>query len=842
MRALHSFIVRPRLPASLQPLYEVAMNLRWSWDSRSRDLFRWVDPEQWERSDGDPVAVLGRVGQERLSELESDSAFTAFMEEVRTDLARYLESGRWFQGRRASPLRAVAYFSPEFGISEALPQYSGGLGVLAGDHLKAASDLGVPLVGVGLLYRQGYFRQTLDADGWQREVFPDLDPHTMAIRPVEGVRVTVDLADRPLVAQVWRADVGRVRLYLLDAYVEENGPEEANVTDRLYGGGSEHRLRQEILLGVGGVRALSALGEETQVFHSNEGHAGFLGLERIRLHVVDEGLSFEEALEAVQAGSVFTTHTPVPAGIDRFSAELIERYFGRWAKECGIGIETLMDLGHEPGEAADAPFNMAVMGLRLAGRANAVSKLHARVSRAMFSKLWPDVPEEEVPISAVTNGVHGTTWTSTEMDSLLGRAVLPAWQEAGQSAWERVTDVSDYELWRVREQARDRLVVTVRSRLRAAVLRHGGSGSDAAWTDDALDSRILTIGFARRFATYKRAALLLSDPDRLRALLLSPDRPVQIVFSGKAHPADDQGKELIRQVVRFAADPEVRHRFVFVEDYDMAVARALVQGADVWLNTPRRPLEACGTSGLKASLNGALNCSILDGWWDECFNGDNGWAIPSAEAEQDLTRRDGAEAASLFALLERQIVPLFYDRIDGVVPRRWVARIKESLRSLGPFAPASRMVRDYVEEVYEPEAARADAISASGHHRARDLSLWKVRIRSGWDEVSIRSVSSDSAGADLGTVRRVDAVVALGSLGVDDVAVQLVHGHVGTGEELENAERTTMSPAGQDAEGAQRFTGEFACDAPGRYGFTVRVLPSHPDLLWPSDVAYSTWA
>jgi starch phosphorylase len=442
----------------------------------------------------------------------------------------------------------------------------------------------------------------------------------------------------------------------------------------------------------------------------------------------------------------------------------------------------------------------------------------------------------------VTNGVHGTTWTSTEMDSLLGRAVLPAWQEAAESVWERVADVSDYELWRVREQARDRLVVTVRSRLRAAVLRHGGSGSDAAWTDDALDSRILTIGFARRFATYKRAALLLSDPERLKALLLSPDRPVQIVFSGKAHPADDQGKELIRQVVRFAADPEVRHRFVFVEDYDMAVARALVQGADVWLNTPRRPLEACGTSGLKASLNGALNCSILDGWWDECFNGENGWAIPSAEAEQDLARRDAAEAASLFALLERQIVPLFYDRIDGVVPRRWVARIKESLRTLGPFAPASRMVRDYVEQVYEPEAARADAISASGHRRARELSEWKARIRSGWDEVSIRSVSSDSAGADLGAVRRVDAVVALGSLGVEDVAVQLVHGHVGSGEELENAERTAMAPAGQDADGAHRFTGEFACDAPGRYGFTVRVLPAHPDLLWPSDVGYSTWA
>ena len=842
MRALHSFIVRPKLPPALAPLYELAMNLRWSWDDRTRDLFRWVDPEEWERSDGDPVAMLGRVGQERMDELEADAAFLAFMEEVTTDLRRYLESGRWFQSRRGSPLRAVAYFSPEFGISEALPQYSGGLGVLAGDHLKAASDLGVPLVGMGLLYRQGYFRQTLDDDGWQREVFPDLDPHTMAVRPVEGARVQVDLADRPLVAQVWRADVGRVRLYLLDSYVPENGPEEAGVTDRLYGGATEHRLRQEILLGIGGVRALRELREPVQVFHSNEGHAGFLGLERIRIHIVEEGLTFEEALEAVQAGSVFTTHTPVPAGIDRFPAELIERYFTGWAKECGIGVERLMELGHEPGEAADAPFNMAVMGLRLAGRANAVSRLHARVSRAMFSTLWPAVPEEEVPITSVTNGVHGSTWTSPEMSGLVSRAVLPAWEEAPETAWDRMADVSDYELWRVREQARDRLVATVRARLRATLLRHGASEPDVSWTDDALDPRILTIGFARRFATYKRAALLLSEPERLKALLLSPDRPVQMVFSGKAHPADDAGKELIRQVRRFSAEPEVRHRIVFVEDYDMAVARTLVQGSDVWLNTPRRPLEACGTSGLKAALNGALNCSILDGWWDECFNGENGWAISSAEAEQDLARRDAAEAASLFSLLERQIVPLFYDRIDGVVPRRWVGRIKASLRSLGPFAPASRMVRDYVEQVYEPEAARADAIGASGHERARELSRWKARVRAGWDEVSVLSVDSDSAGADLGSMRRVDAVVALGPLGVDDVAVQLVHGHVGPGQELENAERTPMSPLGAEADGAHRFRGEFACDAPGRYGFTVRVLPHHPDLLWPSDVAYSAWA
>ena len=842
MRALHSFTVRPQLPEALEPLYELAMNLRWSWDERTRDLFRWVEPEEWERTGGDPVAVLARVTHERLAELTEDPAFKVFMGEVHSDLTRYLQSDLWFQDRTDSPLRSVAYFSPEFGISEALPQYSGGLGVLAGDHLKAASDLGVPLVGVGLLYRQGYFRQTLDVVGWQREVFPDLDPHAMALRPAEADLVTVDLADRKLAARIWRADVGRVRLYLLDADVDENGPEEVDVTDRLYGGGPEHRIRQEILLGIGGVRALAAVGEPTQVFHSNEGHAGFLGLERLRVLVVENGLSFEDALEAVRAGSVFTTHTPVPAGIDRFPAEMMDHYFSGWAEECGIGMDALMALGHEPDEPRDAPFNMAVMGLRLSGRANAVSKLHGRVSRAMFSSLWPDVPEDEVPIGSVTNGVHAATWTSAEMNSFLSRAVQPAWWDAPEAAWDRLSDVSDDELWRIREQSRDNLVATVRSRLRLSVMNQGGNDADAAWTEDVLDPRVLTIGFARRFATYKRADLLLSDPDRLKALLLSEDRPVQMVFAGKAHPADDAGKELIRRVATFAADRDVRHRFAFVEDYDMSVARALTQGADVWLNTPRRPMEACGTSGMKASLNGGLNCSVADGWWDECFGGDNGWAISSAEAETDLGRRDGAEAATLFALLERQIVPMFYERNGDIVPHRWVSRVRASLRSLGPFTPASRMVRDYVEEVYEPEAARTNALGADTYAGARRLAGWKTRVRAAWPDVRVTGVTSVPVNAHLGTTQRVEAVVVLGKLGPDDVAVQLMHGHVGHNDELEDPVRETMSPTDPPGEGMQRFVGEFDCTSPGRYGFTVRVLPSNPDLEWPSDIGLATWA
>jgi starch phosphorylase len=476
VRALRSFTVRPRLPERLQRLETLAMNLRWSWDERTRDLFRWVDPDGWEESRHDPVRVIGHVSQERLDELQHDPAFLTFLDEVGDDLDGYLTRDRWFQTRDGSPLRQVAYFSPEFGIAEALPQYSGGLGVLAGDHLKAASSLGVPLVGIGLFYRHGYFRQSLSSDGWQQERFPSLDPFAMALQPVDA-RVTVDLAGAPLHARIWRADVGRIRLYLLDADTDENGPDNRRVTDRLYGGDTEHRLRQEILLGMGGVRALEAIGETPQVFHTNEGHAGFLGFERIRRFIVHEGLEFDAALEAARGANIFTTHTPVPAGIDRFPRPLIEKYFAGWADECGIKMDEVMALGHEPGDEPDAPFNMAVMGLRLAGRANAVAKLHGAVSRRMFASLWPGVTEDEAPITSVTNGVHATSWVSTSMQGLLERCVLPEWNEAGPDRWARVRDVGDDEIWGVREHERARLVGAARAHLRESLHRRGVSPS-----------------------------------------------------------------------------------------------------------------------------------------------------------------------------------------------------------------------------------------------------------------------------------------------------------------------------------------------------------------------------
>ncbi|MFN2489576.1 MAG: alpha-glucan family phosphorylase [Actinomycetota bacterium] len=850
MKALRSFAVRASLPAPLEVLASIATNLRWTWDPRAVDLFRWVDSDAWEAAEHDPMKMLGLVSRERLEQLTEDGPFMAFLASVDENLTRYMIEPRWFQTRRhAGDLRCVAYFSPEFGVSEALPTYSGGLGVLAGDHLKAASDLGVPMVAVGLLYRQGYFRQTLNADGWQQERYPALDPHAMPLTLVAGqdgapLTVAVDLAGARCAAQVWLAQVGRVRLLLLDCDIEENDPEERNVTDRLYAGGTEHRLRQEVVLGIGGLRALRAAGHEANVFHSNEGHAGFMGLERIQEFVAERGMSFEEALEAVRSTMIFTTHTPVPAGIDIYDGDLMDRYFSSFAKECGLSFDELMSLGQanpEVGNAHSASFNMAIMGFHLAGRANGVSELHGRVSRSLFSGLWPKIPSDEVPIIHVTNGVHTSTWLGSEMAEIFNRRLAPGWAEGGSARWDRITEVPDAELWRARERARERLVYFVRARMRRQILARGGSETEMARTEEILDPGAITIGFARRFAQYKRATLMLSDPDRLKRLLLSSDRPVQFVLAGKAHPRDDGGKELIRRLVHFSGDPEVRGRFVFVEDYDMEVGRMLTQGVDVWLNNPRRPLEACGTSGMKAALNGALNCSILDGWWAECYDGKNGWAIGTAHELDDPADQDRIDANALYTLLEREIVTRFYDRSEGPVPRRWIGRMKHSISSLGGFVTAERMLRDYVTALYEPAASQGEEMTAASYARARALAEWKSKIRQGWSDVQIVDVDGEVTAVRVGARRPVSATVKTGRLDTGDICVQLAHGLVGASGALVDPVLVEMDLEGC-TDGICTFRGSFTTDAAGLYGFAVRLLPSHPDLSNKMDMGLMTWA
>ena len=807
MRAIRRFTVRVTLPEPLAALHGLMLNLRWSWHGPTADLFASIDPAAFQASGGDPIAMLSALPSAKIAALAADEEFLARLNEAERDLrplhvrAALVRSAGSGPGRTASRLdpknpkspqspAAIAYFSPEYGITAALPQYSGGLGILAGDHLKSASDLGVPLIAVGLLYRHGYFTQSLSADGWQAERYPSDDPNGLPLellRDAAGaaVRVTVGLtAGRQLSAQVWVAQVGRVPLLLLDSYVEENEADLHEVTDRLYGGGSDHRLRQELLLGVGGVRAVRAFCAlrgypSPEVFHTNEGHAGFLGLERIREYA-EQGLSFDEAIEVCRAGTVFTTHTPVAAGIDRFERSLIREHF---ADDPLLPIDRVLALGAEtyPGGDPDV-FNMAVMGMRLAQRVNGVSLLHGQVSREMFAGLWPGFDTREVPIGSVTNGVHTPTWVAPEILFLAGTA--PG--EASGWDWGRAAAAPADELWEARHVLRARLVAETRRRLRASWRQRGASEAELTWIDDVLDEHVLTIGFARRVPSYKRLTLMLNDPAQLSQLLNDPSQPLQIVVAGKAHPADEGGKGLIQQMVRFTDSPDVRRRIVFLPDYDMAMAHALVQGCDVWLNNPLRPLEACGTSGMKAALNGGLNVSVRDGWWDEWYDGGNGWEIPSADGVSDPTRRDELEATALYELLGKSVAPLFYERDSDGIPPGWVERIRHTFRSLGPKVQAERMVREYATALYVPAAvaSRNLADADGGFGPARELAAWKQRVVRAWPQVRIEHVETEADGQALGSALTVRVSVALGPLTPDDVMVEVVYGRPDDADEI----------------------------------------------------------
>ncbi len=847
MRAIRRFTVRPVLPAPLSALGVLAGNLRWCWHPESQALFASIDPVAWQAVHHDPVRLLAALAPSRLDELARDEGFVARLDALAADLDTYLTSQRWYARQEQELPRSIAYFSPEYGITAALPQYSGGLGILAGDHLKAASDLGVPVIGVGLLYRHGYFKQSLSRDGWQQETYPVLDPDELPLsllREPDGSRVEVrlPLPDGPeLIAHVYLAQVGRVPLLLLDTDVEENSQHYRDVTDRLYGGNSEHRLRQELLLGVGGVKALRAYSRISgapapEVFHTNEGHAGFLGVERIReLTVADDGprLDFDTALEISRASTVFTTHTPVPAGIDRFPHDLIAQYFsGPGSPTPGVPVDRVLALGAEDFAGGDpGVFNMAVMGFRLAQRANGVSQLHGHVSRGMFNGLWPAFDEAEVPISSITNGVHAPTWIAPEILETVRAHGVDLDSDDTDPAFAVIDSVSDREVWDLKRVLRERLVHDARRRLDASAAKRGFASAERSWTHNALDPDVLTIGFARRVPTYKRLTLMLRDPARLKRLLLDPERPIQLVIAGKSHPADETGKRLIQEMVRFADDPQVRHRIAFLPNYDIAMAQPLYPGCDVWLNNPLRPYEACGTSGMKAALNGGLNLSILDGWWDEWYDGENGWAIPSADGIEDAERRDDLEAEALYDLIEHEVAPRFYERDGDGVPQRWLHMVRHTLRTLGPKVLATRQVRDYVRDLYAPAAAAARALNGD-HVGAQEAAAWKQRIRSGWSGVRVEHVESHGVGdspqvgADVG----VRAFVALGDLSTRDVAVQVVCGRVSAEDELVDTTVVEMG-LGESYEGNRhRFDADVALSASGSFGYTVRIVPQHPTL------------
>ncbi len=848
---IHSYHVLPDFPDKLQPLMELANNMWFSWNWEAVQLFIRIDAERWEKAYQNPVDMLTHLPKERVQEIADDDSFLANLERVVGHFRDYMTRPTWYEKYLASAGKVqIAYFSCEFGLDEGLPIYSGGLGMLSGDHLKSASDLGIPLVGVGLLYRQGYFRQYLNPDGWQQERYPENDWYHMPVSQMRDdagkpVRITVDIMGSPVIAQVWRVNVGRVPLYLLDTNFEENPPDARAITTQLYGGDRETRIRQEVLLGIGGTRALHALGIQPTVYHLNEGHSAFLVLERMRL-LMEDGLTFDEARQVVWASNVFTTHTPVPAGNERFDPQLAYKYLLPHLNRLGLRWEEFLALGREnPGNNLE-PFCMTVLALKLAAHCNGVSELHGKVSREMWKSLWPNLPVEEVPIKHITNGVHTFSWLSHDMGELYITYLGPKYVERPWdfSIWERVDRIPDAELWRTHQRRRERLVFFARKRLKQQLGNRGAGSAEMRQAEGILDPHALTIVFARRFATYKRGTLLFSDPERLYRIISDPTRPVQFIFAGKAHPQDNPGKEIIRTITHFARDERFRDNIVFLEDYDINVARYLLQGADVWLNTPRRPLEASGTSGMKAAANGALNLSVLDGWWVEGYSPEVGWRIGNGEVYADPKEQDYVESQALYHTLENELVPMFYDRDQFNIPHEWVAKMKSSIRSLASRFNTHRMLTEYMVDFYVPASHASELLSMNDHARAKELAEWMRRIHSKWREVGIVAVERKTGGADVtaGLLLPVRVKVRVGSLKLDDISVEVIYGPLDTRGELESYESIKATVEEGPSDGVYTFKASIPCPDSGRYGFSARVLPKHHDLVHSYLQGLITWA
>jgi starch phosphorylase len=823
-------MVRPAIPEALSRLEELAYNFYYTWEPDIRYLFRRLDSALWKSCQRNPVLMLARVSQEALDRAAGDPRYLALYRQACEKFDTYM---------RAQPKphdgKLVAYFSMEYGLAECLPIYSGGLGILSGDFLKALSDSGESAVGVGLLYQNGYLQQHLNPDGWQQERYPVNDFYTLPLRPVSGeagedLKVGVELPQGTAWAKIWRADVGRVKLYLLDTNIEENQlPEYRNITAQLYGGDHHARLRQEILLGVGGMRALKALGLRPTVFHMNEGHSAFLALERIRLLMSEAGLSFLEALEAARAGNVFTTHTSVPAGIDLFPPEMMHEYFSRYCHETGIGFDDLMALGRVDAGNRSEPFSMAILAMRTSGFRNAVSRLHRQVSQRMWSCLWPKLPDWEVPITSITNGVHLRSWVNTDLAQLYDEFLQPDWRERydDPKTWEMVDEIPDHELFESHKRRKRRLIAFVRERGVATALARKASAAEIQRAQEVLDPEALTIGFARRFATYKRATLLFRDVQRLKKILCDPQRPVQIVVAGNAHPKDHPGKTLIREIVQLSRDPDLWKRLVFVEHYDMEVGREMVQGVDLWLNNPRRGEEACGTSGMKAGMNGVLNLSILDGWYDEAYEQAGGWAI--GDREDYSEDQDEIHARAIYSLLENEIVPMFYDRGPSGVPVEWVRRMRQSMKYISRQFNCQRMVAEYVNQIYEPSHRMSEEFAAGGYARVRERVQWENRVRELWSRVRIVQAEHEPDGSLVsGKPMELKAWVDLAGLRPEDVRVEAVLGRVGPSGRLVQSEVVHLAPAAEVGS-AYLFSRQLVPQQTGRLGFTVRVAPNHYD-------------
>ncbi|MEM0980231.1 MAG: alpha-glucan family phosphorylase [Cyanobacteria bacterium P01_H01_bin.58] len=855
MRPIRTFNVVPTLPSRLEGLRKLAHNLQWDWDVDTVDLFRRLDPDLWESSRYNPVLMLGTISQQRLQEVAEDEGFLAQTDRAIQRMEDYLRERTWYYKNRPQKAEqeCYAYFSMEFGLTSCMPVYSGGLGVLAGDHLKSASDLGLPLVGVGLLYQEGYFAQYLNADGWQQERYPINDFYNMPLhleRDGKGheIRVAVDYPGRTVHARIWRVQVGTVPLYLLDTNIASNNAYDQDICDRLYGGDIDMRIHQEIMLGIGGVRMLEALDLKPTAYHMNEGHSAFLALERIRMLMDYQGLNYTEALQVASSSQVFTTHTPVPAGIDLFGADKVLYYLRHYAQRFGLTDDEFLALGRENTGDLSMPFSMAVFAIKTATFVNGVSKLHGAVSRNMFGGLWQELPLEEVPITSITNGVHAKSCVAKSTQQLYDRYLGPNWSHAGSAdpLWEKVKSIPDEELWRNHELCRSQLVMYVRNRLKQSFIDRGASPHEITKAEEVLDPSVLTIGFARRFATYKRATLFLRDLERIRKIITGNGKlgcRVQFVIAGKAHPKDIPGKELIRNIIHFTRDEGLDSAIVFVPNYDIHTSRAMVAGCDVWLNNPRRPREASGTSGMKASMNGLLNLSIRDGWWDEADYVRTGWSIGSGEDYEDPDYQDDVEANALYELIEQEVVPLFYDRDENDVPRGWVAKMKDAIHLNTPLFNTARMVKEYARRAYFPTSDRLAKMTANQFTPAKELAAWHLRLLEHWYDMRIEEVNiAASDELQVNQPFEVTASVNLGQLTHEDVEVELYQGTVQVDGEMHGGTAISMAYRGQDPQGRGLYAVNLNYTSSGLQGLSLRILPKHRYLNSSLDPKLVLWA
>lgn len=846
MENLRKFRVVPDLPDKLRPLLEIAGNLWLTWNPDAIKLFINLDGDLWERCQHNPVRMLGEIGQDKLDELARDEGFLSEVQRVGEQLQQYLGSLRSINHERQT---SIAYFSAEYGLSDTLPIYSGGLGILSGDHVKAASDLNLDFHGVGLLYQQGYFQQYLNMDGWQQDFYQVNDFHNMQVQEVRGadgtpLLIELEFPGRRVFLKVWRIQVGRVALHMLDSNHEKNGDADRRLTAQLYGGNSEMRLQQEIILGIGGVRMLDALGIRVSAVHMNEGHSAFTPFERARALMKGKGLSFAEALEAVRQSSVFTSHTNVPAAFDVFSPEMIRAYFAPYLKELNVPLHEFLARGRVRPDDHQEGFSMTVAAVRNSAYVNGVSALQADVSRRLLQNLWPAMPTEHVPVQAITNGIHIPSWVSFEMSDLFERYLGGKWREKQDyvDAWEKVQNIPDPELWSVHETRRRRLIAFTRERLHRQLAAKGASNLLISESQEALNPTALTIGFARRFATYKRAYLIFQDRERLLRILNDPARPVQLVFAGKAHPQDQAGKELIKNIISFMSSEHLRAKIAFIEDYDINVARYLVSGVDLWLNTPLRPLEACGTSGMKAACNGVLNFSVLDGWWDEAYDRTNGWAIGNRETYSDKAYQDEIESKAVYSILEKDIVPLFYQRGSDGLPREWIRMMKRSLLTIASRYNTSRMVKEYYNRFYKPAAENYARLGADDFAPLRELAKWKARLAAEFSAVRIEDVQADTARTyKSGESLQVQAQLFLGRLAPDEVRVDAYFGTIVGEDVLQHSALAALEEVEKAGEGRFRFRGLIPCGRTGRFGFKLRVTPRHPLMLDPYELGLVLW-